>query len=179
MKMWRIFLLWLIPTAAFADIDPDVTHTDLISFEAGVICAPPTISMAPAPDTVAGTIHLIDDEPDFVSVKRRVPAVLGIGFGTKAQSAYIAGEPNVTVTITHPPIGDTGAMRQSFDSRISGTKPSLPFYQFDFDYELVTGIGQVEARSGDKIIYRTTFEVVDPAQTPDLAAICGCTDLLS
>ncbi|MDG1867719.1 MAG: hypothetical protein P8J00_08175 [Yoonia sp.] len=55
----------------------------------------------------------------------------------------------------------------------------LTFYQFDFDYELVTGIGQMEARSGDKIIYRTTFEVVDPAQTPDLAAICGCTDLLS
>ncbi len=144
-----------------------------------MICAPPTIGMAPAPDTVAGTIHLIDDEPDFVSVKRRVPAVLGIGFGTKAQSADIAGEPNVTVTISHPPIGDTGAMRQSFDSRISGTKPSLTFYQFDFDYELVTGIGQMEARSGDKIIYRTTFEVVDPAQTPDLAAICGCTDLLS
>jgi len=83
------------------------------------------------------------------------------------------------VTISHPPIGDTGAMRQSFDSRISGTKPSLTFYQFDFDYELVTGIGQMKARNGDKIIYRTTFEVVDPAQSPDLAAICGCTDLLS
>ncbi len=179
MKMWRIFLLWLIPSATLADLGPDVVSDVLLSHEAGVICAPPTAGEAPAPDTVAGSTHLIDVEPAFVSIKRRVPAVIGIGFGIKAQAADLFGVPGVTITVSHPAMGETRAISQSFASRVAGDKASLTFYQFDFDYELVTGIWQFEAKQGDMVIYRTTFEVVTPQQMPELAEICGFTDLLS
>jgi len=178
MIIWRTFFFAMAPVVAFAQ-EPDMISPLVASVASGVICAPPTTGTAPAPGTVAGTTHLIDIEPAFVSHKRRVPAVLGIGFGVKAQAADIGGIPDITMTITHPEMGTSRATSQSFGSRISGDKPALTFYQFDFDYELVTGFWQMEAARGTDVFYRTTFEVVAPNEVPELAAICGFTELLS
>ena len=176
--MWRTFLFALFPVMASAQA-PDMVSPLIASHAAGIICAPSTSGTSPAPGTVAGTTHLIDIEPDFVSTKRRVPAVRGIGFGIKAQAADLFGISNVTITISHPAMGDLRATSQSFGTNISGTDPSLTFYQFDFDYELVTGFWQIEAASGADVLYRTTFEVLPPDQVPELAAICGFAKLLS
>ncbi len=171
--------LMLLPVAAWAQPAPDTVSAVIASVQSGVVCPPPTVGSAPAPDTVAGTTHLIEEEPPFVSLSNRVPAVLGIGFGVKALSEAAMGIDTVTMTVTHPPMGDGGAVRQSFETRISGIDPSLTFYQFDYDYELVQGIWQMEARKGGTILYRTTFEVVPPQMVPELAAICGFENLLS
>ncbi|MEY1557531.1 DUF3859 domain-containing protein [Yoonia sp. R2331] len=171
--------LMVLPVAAWAQPAPDTVSPVLASVQSGVVCPPPTVGSAPAPDTVAGTTHLIEEEPPFVSLSNRVPAVLGIGFGVKALSEAAMGIDTVTMTVTHPPMGDGGAVRQSFETRISGIDPSLTFYQFDYDYELVQGIWQMEARKGGTILYRTTFEVVPPQMVPELAAICGFENLLS
>lgn len=178
MIMWRTFFFAMIPVVAMAQ-EPDIVSPLIASHASGVICAPPTTGTSPAPGTVAGTTHLIDVEPDFVSTKRRVPAVLGIGFGIKAWAADVFGIPNVVMTISHPEMGELRATSQNFGSNISGTKPSLTFYQFDFDYELVTGFWQMEAARGTDVLYRTTFEVLPPDQVPELAAICGFAELLS
>lgn len=178
MIMWRSFFFAMIPCVALAQ-SPDMVSPLIANHASGVICAPPTTGTSPAPGTVAGTTHLIDVEPAFVSTTRRVPAVLGIGFGIKSQAADIAGIADVIMTISHPEMGDMRATSQSFGSRISGADPSLTFYQFDFDYELVTGIWQMEAASGLDVLYRTTFEVVPPDQVPELASICGFENLLS
>jgi hypothetical protein len=178
MIVWRIFLFAMIPAAAFAQ-SPDMVSPLIANHASGVICAPPTKGTSPAPGTVAGTTHLIDVEPAFVSHSRRVPAVLGIGFGIKALAVDISGIDDVLITISHPEMGDQKATAQSFGSLIRGTDPSLTFYQFDFDYELVTGIWQMEASRGTEILYRTTFEVVTPDQAPELATICGFENLLS
>ncbi len=108
-----------------------------------------------------------------------MPAVIGIGFGVKAQAFDLLGEQDVSITITHPAMGDAGATSQSFASRINGAEPSLTFYQFDFDYELVTGIWQMQAMQGSTVLYRTSFEVLPPAQVPELARVCGFEELLS
>ena len=181
MMMWRAFLFAVLPLAlvAQAGLPPDEINPKIASFEAGIICAPPTMGTSKAPDTVAGTTHLIDVDPPFVSSKRRVPAVIGIGFGVKSQAMDVAGIDDVRITIIHPQMGELGATSQSFASRISGLDPSLTFYQFDFNYELVTGLWQMQAMQGDTVLYRTTFEVLPPSQVPELATICGFEEQLS
>ena len=151
----------------------------MASVEAGVICAPETTGTLEAPGTIAGTTHLIEEEPPFVAITRRVPAVLGIGFGVKSRSVDMAGITDVLMTVTHPPMGPEGVTKQTFETIIRGTDPSLTFYQFDFDYELVTGVWQLEASQNGEVLYRTTFEVLPPEQVAELAQVCGFEELLS
>ncbi len=172
-------LMIMLPALALAQPAPDQMSPNIASVQSGVVCPPPTVGSSPAPGTLAGSTHLIEEEPPFVSLSNRVPAVLGIGFGTKAMSEAAMGIDTVTMTVTHPPMGATGAVSQSFETRISGLDPTLTFYQFDYDYELVRGIWQMEASKNGTVLYRTTFEVVAPEMVPELATICGFEELLS
>lgn len=158
---------------------PQVSSPGISGLEVGVICSPPTIGTAPAPGTVAGTTHIIQENPPFASTSRRVPAVIGIGFGVKAQAADDFGIEDVTIVVTHPPMGADQIKTQQFATRISGISPSITFYQFDYDYELVHGIWTMAAVSENSILYSATFEVVPPEDMPQLADICGYQDLLS
>lgn len=152
---------------------------DLISLEAGVVCPPPAVGTAPAPGTVAGTTHIIEEEPPFVSTARRVPAVIGIGFGIKALAADDFGMEDVTVVVTHPPMGPDHVQTQQFGTRISGISPSITFYQFDYDYELITGQWKMVAIRENRVLYSVTFDVLPASAVPELASICGYEDLLS
>lgn len=166
----------LTASAAVADL---AASSDIASLEAGIVCAPEPIGATPAPGTVAGTTHVIETEPDFVSTTRRVPAVLGVGFGVKSRSAAPDGIDDITMVVTHPAMGDADTTQQNFVTRISGADLSLTFYQFDYAYELVLGTWQFTAMSDGKALYSVTFEVVDPRQLPELAGVCGYLELLS
>ena len=172
-------VLCLAALPVLAQSTQETVSDRIASFETGVICAPEAIGTRPAPDTVAGTTHVIEVEPPFVSTDNRVPAVLGIGFGIKAMAVGYDGIDDVTMRITHPPMGDGGVTSQTYGSRISGLDPSLTFYQFDFDYELLEGTWQMEAYARGTLLYRTTFEVVAPRKLPELASVCGYENLLS
>jgi len=121
-------------------------------FESGVICAPLSIGTRDAPDTVAGTTHVIEDAPPFVSNGRVVPAVLGIGFGVRA---------GMSSTIGHE------------------DAPGVTFYQFDYGYELAIGEWVMMAIADETVLYEVTFNVVPPSALPELADVCGYIDLLS
>ena len=167
---------FLIPIVAFA---ADKTSVAIASLQTGVICPPRSVGEALAPGTVAGTTHLIEDNPPFVSLSNRVPAVIGIGFGSKAMAEVATGLDDITLFVTHPPMGTSGVTEQSFETRISGLTPSLTFYQFDYDYELLFGSWQLEARMDGEVLYSTDFEVVPANMIPELASICGFEELLS
>lgn len=173
-----VALFTSIAVAAHAQL-PDFVSDQMASVEAGVICAPETTGELAAPGTIAGTTHLIAEEPPFIAVTRSVPAVLGVGFGIKSRSVDIMGLDGVTMTVTHPPMGDNAVTTQTFETVIRGTDPSLTFYQFDFDYELLPGTWQMQASAGDQVLYRATFEVLPPELVPELAQACGFEDLLS
>ena len=181
MKHIALIAALSLPAVAAAQTgpQPDTISPVMHSVDAGVICAPTPTGEMDAPGTVAGTTHLIGEEPPFVSAARRVPAVLGIGFGIKSQSVDTNGISDVVMMITHPPMGDAGAQSQTFTSSISGLDPSLTFYQFDFEYELLPGIWQIQASKDGKVLYRTTFEVLPPELVPELASVCGFEELLS
>lgn len=151
----------------------------IAAMESGVICAPDIISTRPAPDTIAGTTNVIEEDPPFVSLENRVPAALGIGFGVRAMAESAAGLAPVTIVVTHPPMGAERTTRQSFESSISGIDGSITFYQFDYAYELVTGTWTITAQQAGTTLYRATFEVLAPQSIPELAGVCGFEELLS
>ncbi len=169
-------LLTTLPLFAAAQA---VQSEALASLWAGVVCGPPVVGSAPAPDTIAGSTHLVDETPPFIAEITQVPAVIGIGFGVKAQALDPMGLNDVTVTVTHPPMGDAGVTRQSYTSWISGTEPSITFYQFDDDYERVTGTWTFTGVRDGVALFSVAFEVVPPQALPGLAEACGYSDLLS
>ncbi|WP_106746031.1 DUF3859 domain-containing protein [Yoonia maritima] len=178
MKHWlTFFLLILVPTLGSAD--PDMVSSEIASIEIGIVCPPDPISVKPAPNTLAGTTHIIDESPPFVSNSQMVPAAYGVGFGVKSLARREEGLEGVTIAITHPPMGDSGTTMQSFGTRISGIDPSISFYQFDYGYELQPGTWTMTALRNGKQLYAVTFEVVAPERLPELAAACGYIDLLS
>lgn len=151
----------------------------IATLRAGVVCGPPVVGSSPAPDTIAGSTHLIAQTPPFIAEITQVPAVIGIGFGVKAQALDPDGLSGVTIIVTHPPMGDAGVTQQSYQSWISGTEPSPTFYQFDEDYERVNGTWTFTAMLDDAELFSVAFDVVPPTALPDLAGACGYGDLLS
>lgn len=148
-------------------------------FESGVLCAPDTGVTREAPDTIAGTTHIIEQVPPFVSNQNIVPAVIGIGFGVKSGiNAPLALE-NVLISVTHPPLAGAGATQQSSTSYIGpATDPSISFYQFDYAYELALGEWSMSASIDGDVLWKETFTVVAPAALPELAGLCGYVDLI-
>ncbi len=149
-------------------------------FEAGVLCAQDTGVTREAPNTVAGTTHVVEEAPPFVSTGRRVPAVLGIGFGVRAGFAGELGQEGILMSVTHPPFDGSGATEQSFFTYVgSEGSPGITFYQFDYPYELAVGEWTMTASASGVTLYETTFVVVPPQALPELAGVCGYLDLLS
>lgn len=148
-------------------------------FEAGVLCAQNGGEVREAPDTVAGTTHVVDDVPPFVSTGRAVPAVIGIGFGVRSGLVGDLGQDGVTMTVTHPPFAGNGATEQSFLTRVGAQDtPGITFYQFDYGYELALGEWSMTASVGSTILYKVDFVVVPPSALPELAVVCGYQDLI-
>lgn len=149
-------------------------------FEAGVLCATDEGVSREAPDTVAGTTHVVEDAPPFVSNGRFVPAVIGIGFGVRSSVISDAGLDGVTMTVSHPAFAGNGATQQSFVTRLGPQgAPGITFYQFDYGYELALGDWTMTASADGVTLYEATFTVVPPAALPELAGTCGYLDLLS
>lgn len=172
-------LLALVPLAAAAEPpEADLRAPEIALFEAGILCAPEAVGTEPAPDTVAGFTNVIEGDPGFVSHGRLVPAVIGVGFGVRAQSKA-ADFPAVTMVVTHPPMGPEGVTRQSYGSAIGSADTSLSYYHLEYDYELVIGRWTFTALDGDRVLYAAVFDVVPPAEVPELASICGYEDLIS
>lgn len=162
--------------------DGDFVSPMLGFYEAGVLCAHDGGTLRKAPDTIAGSTHVVDDAPPFVSNGALVPAVIGIGFGVRAGLLGDLEDDGVVMRITHPALpGDgNGVTSQSFVTSIgSETSPSMTFYQFDYDYELALGDWTMSASVNGVTLYQTTFSVVSPATLPQLAEVCGYLDLLS
>ena len=178
MKHAVLPLALVLATAAVAQT-ADYVGPSIGSMETGIFCGPEVVGHEPAPDTVAGVTNIIEGDPPFISRSRQVPAVLGMGFGIKAQAKAL-DQFDVLMTVTHPPMGDRALTRQSYYTSVAASDRSLTSYQFDYDYELVEGDWTFEAtNAAGEVLYRVTFTVVPPEAVPQLAAACGYEDLLS
>lgn len=177
--MLYLSLALLLPVSGTAQTGADTVSPSIATLSAGVVCGPPVVGTSPAPDTIAGSTHIVAEAPPFIAEIRQVPAVLGIGFGVKAQASDPGGLSGVTMTVTHPPMGDTGVTQQSYVTWISGDGPSMTFYQFAEEFERVTGTWTFTAQYLGEDLYTVNSDVVPPGALPQLAAACGYLDLLS
>jgi len=156
----------------------DFVSTDISTFTAGVICTPVLLGQTVAPDTIAGHTNQIGGEVHFSSASRRVPAVEGLSFGVRA-ATKMQDYPRVIMTVSHPPMGNQGTTQQSWPMELVAENDRISLFSFQHDYELVRGAWSFEARSGETVLYRANFEVVDPTQVPELADMCGFAEMLS
>lgn len=175
MKPVATLLVLLFAAPASAE---DVTSPVVGFFEAGIVCAQEVIGNEPAPDTIAGFTNLIEEVPAFVSTGRLVPGVIGVGFGVKTAAAGDDVFLDLTVTVTHPPMGPDGVTEQSFPGRLGG-EIGISFYELEFPYEIVTGEWTFTATTPKAVIWSAEFTVVAPQALPELGGICGYADLLS
>ena len=70
--------------------EDDFVSTEVGFFEAGVICAQAINVVRDAPDTLAGSTHVIEDAKPFVSKGRIVPAVLGFDLALRPNLVKMA-----------------------------------------------------------------------------------------
>lgn len=169
--------LILSPLAASAQTTVADKVSPLIGrFAAGLTCSMDSLGRQTATDTVNGAVSLVDDQ-DFISTGRQVPAVLGLGFGVKAQLADPFAIRTVTISVTHPPMGPEGVMRQSWQMQLNGIRTQLTSFRFEDAFELVIGDWTISAVQGDLTLYRVAFTVVPIADFPGLADLCAQEDV--
>ncbi|MCW1934714.1 DUF3859 domain-containing protein [Pararhodobacter zhoushanensis] len=150
---------------------------------AGLFCAPPEGDRRPAPDTLAGWVHVPDSPVEMVAQGNAAPAVIGLGFGVR----YALSDPSLApgmvlpthYTVTHPPMPPSAATSQSWTgSLVVGTIDTV-FFQFDTTEELQPGEWTFTAEAGGEVLFSVLFTVTTPAELPALAQICQGDALMS
>ncbi len=174
MRLAIAALLTSLSSPAWAQ---DVFSDQIRVIGIGIACGQDGSDQVEAPDTVAGSITLIDDTPIIISESRQVPAVPGLSFGIIFE---VLGQDRIYVhnIATHPNFPGHNVTRQTFASSYSPGE-HFRFYQFDFDYERQPGPWVLEAQTPLGTLYRTEFTVVEPTADHPLASICNFGDLLS
>lgn len=168
--MWRLALILVLAGPAMADPASPAPGPLIGQIEVGVFCALQAMDQRPAPGTLSGWIHVPDGEIAFHWPDRQVvPAALGLAFGVKAQLA-----PGVFVADAEMRVYRPGnAMPEVWDSGFSDLDPSVAFFRFDTEAELIPGIWRFEAWDSAVQLYSVEFEVVPAAAVPEIVDACG------
>lgn len=145
----------------------------------GLICGADSARTEPAPDTTTGTIKIVQDWQKILVETQMVPLVKGLGFGVTLSPASPRILDNVRVTLTHPPYHGNGDTVDSWVTDFDASSPNLNFFEFEHDFEMVTGTWTLEANQGDRQLYSVTFEVVPASRLPHLANLCKGESLTS
>ena len=164
MRMCVLLLSASLPLPAMADGPLTVT-------EVGIFCPYDRKGSLAAPDTVMGTVDLIDDVPVDVHATT-VPAHLALAFG--ARYRLMDGEPDQTATIivTHPPMGPDHVTRQSWHMMLFAGDNGLSTYRFDRPDELVIGLWTLQIMIEGQTVLSQDFNIVAPRNAPMALDVC-------
>lgn len=158
---WAAAALMLAATAA-TPVAADEIGGAVARWQAGAVC----------PSAFGQGRNAANDIP-FIAQTQVIPAIIGMGFGVKAQATQPEGVGNVTITVVHPPFTPGGGNAQSFQTAMSGTGLSGFYYRFEEAREVVPGTWSVQATAGTTLLYRIDFEVVRPRVDDGLLRACG------
>jgi hypothetical protein len=139
--------------------------------EVGIFCPYARNGSITAPDTVMGSVDLIDDVPVDLPATT-VPTKLELAFG--ARYRLIEGTPDQPgiIIFTHPPMGSSGITRQSWDATLSADSDGISTYRFDRPDEMVTGLWTMQIEiDGQRVLYQE-FNIVPPAEAPTAIDLC-------
>lgn len=167
----RAALLWAaLATAVVAEPAPPVASPAVAILELGIFCVPDDMGEAIAPGTISGRIHVPFDEVTLHWPGRQtVPATLGLAFGVRVQLA--AGEmvPYGEVRVFRP--GRT--QPETWGSSFGSLGPTVSFFSFDREEELIPGLWRFEAWDGAERLYAVDFDIVPASELPGIAGACG------
>ena len=136
----------------------------------GIYCVGPEVGQQDAPGTVSGHIGIMGGEPRLVLPGKTVPALLGISFGVEWMPADL-GMPFVSMKVTRPlPDGTIVTERWETDALPGQMKAN--FFTFDLPEELALGTWTFEAFASDELLWRVSFEVIDPLSFPNPHIAC-------
>lgn len=144
----------------------------------GLFCAPEDAGQRPAPDTIAGWVHIPAEPIVMVAEGDQAPMVLGTGFGVRYVLAG-AGPVTMRYTVIHPPIPPSNATTESWTSQNLAGEGDSFFFQFDTPEELQPGEWIYTAEEGGELLFTVVFTVRPAAELPALAHLCRTPDLLS
>ena len=139
--------------------------------DVGIFCPYDRNGSIAAPDTVMGSVDLIDDHPVDVH-STTVPAHLQLAFG--ARFRLVEGVPDqlATMIFTHPPMGPTGATRQSWESTLFAGNNGLSTYRFDLPDELVLGLWTLQIEVDGQRVFYQEYNIVPPEQAAMAIDVC-------
>lgn len=142
------------------------------SVEWGIFCALKAMDRAPAPDTIAGWLHVPRDRIEFHWPDENiVPASIGLAFGIRVIAAPGQVTPNAEARIYRP----GRAKPETWITSITESGEVNSFFRFDEEDELIPGIWAFEAWDQGTRLYRVEFEVVPAGARPGIANACGAT----
>ncbi len=169
MRLTVLFLFCLLALPARAE---DFLRAPVLMEQAGVICGIDSAGHAPAPETEAGEILLVDQSADIDVETRLVPARLGLSFGWRLRLQEGASLSGLTIVVRHPPLGLRGLTEQRWPTELSDRAQSLDLFKFEYPHELELGTWILELRQGDAVLARQSFEVVPEWAAIDVIEAC-------
>jgi hypothetical protein len=138
----------------------------------GVICDVELQGNRPAPETYSGTLNLIAQDRAIDVETVQVPAELGLSFGIRAALTPGASVPDVTVIVTHPPMGQNAVTVERWSAAMNFGEASLNLFTFESDYELLEGMWLFQLEREGKVLLQQPFEVTAPGTVPVVQDTC-------
>ncbi|MCK0169392.1 DUF3859 domain-containing protein [Jannaschia sp. S6380] len=130
--------------------------------EAGIICPREARGeLIEAPGTEAGHIRRIEEGMSFDLLDRIVPTMDDLSFGFRTALKPGATTRDVTVVVTHPPMGPRGVEREEWDDVIEAGTESLNLFTFEEDYEKVPGRWTFAIEIDGEPVVTVPFEVTE------------------
>ncbi|MEM9798494.1 MAG: DUF3859 domain-containing protein [Pseudomonadota bacterium] len=141
--------------------------------EAGIIC--PRIStgeLVEAPGTEAGFIRRIEQGMGFDLMDRTVPLMDNLSFGFRVGLKAGAEAMDVTVVVTHPPMGARGVTREEWTDTLWPGMTNLNLFTFEEDYEKVPGDWTFAIEADGETLVNVPFTVADTPATAPVDSAC-------
>ncbi|MEM8850019.1 MAG: DUF3859 domain-containing protein [Pseudomonadota bacterium] len=141
--------------------------------EAGIVCPrEPSGETVPAPGTEAGVIRQIARETVFDINDRQVPTLPLLSFGFRTAVKDGAGPQDVTVVVTHPPMGERAVTRQEWDDVMWPGDTNLNLFTFEEEYEKVVGPWAFSIEIDGEPVVTVPFMVVPQGTSGPVQDVC-------
>lgn len=149
-----------------AHADPAVWHdpklvTD-ISF--GIFCQRPADYVTKDADTVKGSVERHLSNPVQLKHTQTIPAIDGLLFGVMGREDPSSAS-EVIIVVEHPPLGPSGATRESWTTEMQGNRTTFHGYYLGLSDGNPIGDWTITATRGDKTLFSVEFQLVKPGKS--------------
>lgn len=131
----------------------------ITQFAVGIFCTEGVgVTNSNDPNTIKGTVERLDRTPLLVEETQTVPAIERITFGIVAREKIENG--TVLITVTHPPLGASGQIVESWTTDMSIGEQTMSAYYLGLSDGNPVGRWTITGTSGAVRLFYAEFDVV-------------------